>query len=75
MRLLLGMGFAVFGMMLLATPWLPIGVAMIVGGWWIYERSGLRGDDVLPSLIFLLGGGYATWLVLSAAAQWIRTLP
>ena len=77
MRFALALPLAVFGMLLLATPALPLGVAMIYGAWWVYERTGDRGasDDVLPALIFFVGGGYATWLFVSAAADWIRTLP
>lgn len=73
MRFALALPLAVFGMLLLATPALPVGLALILGAWWVYERTGSRraSDDVLPALVFVVGGGYATWLVVSAAASWL----
>lgn len=73
MRFALALPMAVFGMLLLATPALPVGLALIYGAWWVYERTGDRGasDDVLPALIFFVGGGYATWLFVSAVYGWL----
>lgn len=53
--------FVVFGLVLLATPALPLGLAMIGGGVWAYERKGNRGDDRFVAALMVLGalGGAA----------------
>ena len=46
----------VFGLVLLATPALPLGLAMIAFGVWFYERGGNRGDEGFIAVLMFLGG-------------------
>lgn len=63
------------GILLLATPALPAGLLMIVAGWWVYERSGLRESETFATILLLLGGLGAMMVVVQAAWQWVvRTL-
>ena len=68
----------VFGMLMLPTLWLPLGLLLILAAWWIYERAPRRamagGEDRLYALIGLV----AVLGVLIIVAQWawphVRTL-
>lgn len=47
----------VFGLVLLATPALPLGLGMIAFGVWFYERpGGGRGDEGFIKVLMILGG-------------------
>lgn len=56
MRLALLLLLVVPGLVLLATPALPLGLAMIGAGGWLYERPGSRGDEGFIAVLMLLGG-------------------
>lgn len=56
MRLALLLLLVIPGLVLLATPALPLGLGMICGGVWIYERPGGRGDERFMALLMTLGG-------------------
>lgn len=56
MRLALMMALAIPGLMMLATPYLPLGLVFLWLGWWIYERSGMRDGDGFITLVLVLGG-------------------
>jgi hypothetical protein len=55
-RLAIAIALCVCGILLLATPALALGLAMMLAGWWVYERSGLRGGDGFITLLMVLGG-------------------
>jgi hypothetical protein len=55
-RLALTLPLVVFGLVLLATPALPLGLGMIAFGVWFYERPGGRGDEAFIALLMILGG-------------------
>lgn len=46
----------IFGLILLATPALPIGLGMIGLGVWQFERRGHRGSDGFITVLMVLGG-------------------
>jgi hypothetical protein len=68
MRLFLALLLVIPGMLLLASPGLPVGLAMMWGGWWIYERSRISDGDGLITVLMTLGGLGA--LVVTAQAVW-----
>lgn len=74
MRLTLSLLLAVPGLLLLATPWLPLGLLMVWGGWWVYERSRIRDGDGLAAVVMVLGGLGALVIALQAAWQAIARL-
>lgn len=55
-RFALMLPLVVFGLVLLATPALPLGLAMIGLGVWQFERRGHRGSDGFITLLMILGG-------------------
>lgn len=56
MRLALALGLTIPGLLLLSTPALPLGLLLILAGWWVSERAGLRGGDGLITAVMVLGG-------------------
>ncbi len=56
MRLAILLLLVVPGLVLLATPALPLGLAMIGGGAWLYAAPGDRGDEGFIAILMLLGG-------------------
>lgn len=56
MKLFLLVALAVPGLVLLATPALPLGLLLLWLGWWIYERSGLPASDAFITVLMVLGG-------------------
>jgi len=44
------------GLVLLATPALPLGLLMMWLGWWLYERSALGNSDAFITVVMVLGG-------------------
>ena len=73
MRLALALGLFVPGLMLLASA-LPLGLLLMIAGWWFYERSTIADDDLIPAVLITLGGGYAAWLLLAGVFGLVRTL-
>ncbi len=69
MKLFLLVIVVVPGLVLLATPALPLGLLMMWLGWWIYERSGMRSSDAFITVVMVLGGIGA---VVPAALELIR---
>lgn len=55
MRLTVALLLVIPGLLLLATPGLPIGLVMCWAGWWVYERSTLPDRDGLATLVLTLG--------------------
>lgn len=56
MKMLLMVPMMIFGMVLLATPALPLGLLLMWLAWWIYERSNLSNGEVLITSLMVLGG-------------------
>lgn len=74
-RLFLSMLFSIFGLMLLATPALPIGLMLLYAAWWVYEKTGGRGDDeAFTGILMLLGGLGAALVFVTWAWDAVRTL-
>lgn len=71
MKLALMMVFAILGLMMLATPYLPLGLLFLWVGWWIYERSGMRDGDGFITLLMVLGGLGALAVVVQFLLQLI----
>ncbi|HEY1129124.1 MAG TPA: hypothetical protein VGF12_06955 [Roseateles sp.] len=69
MRLALMLPLVVFGLVLLATPALPLGLGMIALGIWQYERRGHRGSDGFITVLMVLGGLGAAAVVVQFIAQ------
>lgn len=69
MRLPLALLLFVPGLLMLASPFLPLGLVLMWCGWWVYERSGLRGGDGLAALVLLLGGLGAAAVTLQFVAE------
>lgn len=74
MRLALGLGLTIPGLLLLATPLLPLGLLLVLAGWWVYERSGLRGGDGLITLTMLAGGLGVAMVFAQAAWEALQRL-
>jgi hypothetical protein len=74
MRLALALGLTIPGLLLLSTPALPIGVALVAAGWWVYERSGLRAGDGLITCLMVLGGLGVVMTFAEFALQVLRRL-
>ncbi len=64
-RTAIAIPLAIFGLLLLASrDLLPIGAALILAAWWVYERSGWPDSDALAYVVLTLGAA-------GAAAQFI----
>jgi hypothetical protein len=77
MRLALALGLTIPGLLLLATPALPIGALLILAGWWVYERSPIsrRGlDDGFITLLMVLGGLGVVMTFVEFGLQVLRRL-
>ena len=61
MRAVLVLGMIVVGMLLLATPGLPAGLALIAAGAWIGVPG--RTEDRFMTVLMLAGGAGALWMV------------
>lgn len=75
MRLALALLLLAPGLALLASPGLPLGLLLIWGAWWVYERSGLREDDALITAVMVAGGLGVALVFAQFAWQWISTRP
>lgn len=79
MRLAVALPLVVLGMLLLATPALPLGIVLILAGWWVYERAPRRamagGEDRLYAVVGLAGAVGAGLVVWQYLAPLLRTLP
>lgn len=69
MRLALALALIIPGILMLATPALALGLALILAGRWVYERSGLRNGDGFITLLMVLGGLGAAAMVVEFALQ------
>lgn len=56
MKLFLLVILVVPGLVLLATPALPLGLLLLWLGWWTFERSGLPTSDAFITVVLVLGG-------------------
>lgn len=73
-RLTLGLAIAIPGLVLLGTPLLPLGLIMVVAGWWVYERSGLPSGDGLITFLMVMGGLGALMQYVQAAWEALARL-
>lgn len=69
MRLTIALLLVIPGLILLATSWLPLGVALCGAGWWVHERSGLPDRDGLATLLTVLGAIGAVVVVVQFLAE------
>ena len=69
MRLAVALLLVVPGLLLLATPGLPLGLLMCWAGWWVYERSGLPDRDGLATLVMTLGTLGAAAVIVQFIAE------
>jgi len=74
MKLFILVILAIPGLVLLATPALPVGLGMLWLGWWIYERSSLPNGDEFITVLMVLGGIGAAIPVVQFAWQRITAL-
>jgi VIT1/CCC1 family predicted Fe2+/Mn2+ transporter len=75
MRFPLSFGLVVFGMLLLATPALPLGLLLVLVGWWVSAKSKLSNDSSgFTTVLMLLGGLGAALVYLQAAWQFLGRL-
>lgn len=69
----------VAGLMLLPTAALPLGLLMMFGGWWVYERApGAgrgRGDEGFIAVLMLLGGLGAAALIVRGVWNYLTGAP
>ena len=72
MRLALMMALVVPGLLLLATPVLPVGLVLIWAGWWVYERSELPDSDWLITFLATLAGAGILSVYAGFLVEWIR---
>jgi hypothetical protein len=70
MRLTIALLLVIPGLLLLASPGLPVGLAMIWGGWWVYERSRIPDGDGLITVLMVLGGLGAVVVTVQAVWGW-----
>lgn len=68
-RLAIALLLVIPGLLMLASPWLPLGVLLCGAGWWIYERSALPDRDGLATLMLTLGTIGAGAVVVQYARQ------
>jgi hypothetical protein len=69
MRLALALLLFIPGCLMLASQFLPLGLVLMWCGWWMYERSGLRGGDGLGAVVMVLGALGALAIVGQYIAQ------
>lgn len=74
MRLALLVALVIPGLVLLATPLLPLGLLMLWAGWWVYERSSLPNSDALITLLQLMAGAGALAIFVQFAVQRVTAL-
>lgn len=74
-RLALTLPLVVFGLVLLATEALPLGLCLIAAGVWFYERPGGRGDESFIALLMLAGAIGALAVVAQFAWQHLTGSP
>jgi hypothetical protein len=70
MRLTIALLLVIPGLLLLASPGLPVGMGMIWGGWWVYERSRIPDGDGLITVLMVLGGLGAVVVTVQAVWGW-----
>lgn len=74
MKFALMVPLVICGIVLLATPALPLGLLLMWLGWWVFERSGLPNGDGLITLLMVAGGLGAAALFVQFAWQRITVL-
>jgi hypothetical protein len=74
MRLALALALSIPGILLLATEVRLLGLLLIVAGWWVYERSGLRQGDGLITFLTVAGGLGVLLMFAEAAWQALQRL-
>lgn len=74
MKLALMVPMMILGIVLLATPALPLGLILMWAAWWIYERSRLSDSDALITVLIVLGGLGAGAVIAQYAWQRITAL-
>ncbi len=72
MRMFLGLGLLIVGILLIPNAAL-LGCVFLYCGWWVYEKSGLGGDDAFIALLQVAGAIGAIGTV--AAFFWQRLRP
>ncbi len=66
---------AIFGLVLLATPALPVGLLLIWLAWRVYERPGRRDDECFTRVLMTLGGLGVAAVFVQFAIEAVRRLP
>lgn len=56
MKLAIMVPLVIVGLVLLATPLLPVGLLLLLLGWWVFERSRLSNSDALITFLMVVGG-------------------
>lgn len=74
MRLALALGLTIPGLLLLATPALPVGLLLMLAGWWVYERARLPDSEALITVLMVLGGLGVAMTFAEFALQALRRL-
>jgi Ca2+/H+ antiporter len=62
------------GLVLLATPYLPLGLCLILGGWRVHQSAGVRDEASFTSVLMGLGGLGAVAVMATGLWDWIKTL-
>lgn len=55
MRFTIALALVIPGLILLATPALPVGIGLVWAGWWVFERSSIPEGDGLAAFVLALG--------------------
>lgn len=74
MKLALMVPLMILGIVLLATPALPLGLLLMWLAWWVFERSRLSAGDGLITVLVVLGGLGAVAVFAQFAWQRITAL-
>jgi Ca2+/H+ antiporter len=62
------------GLVLLATPYLPLGLCLILGGWRVHKSVGVRDEAGFTSMLMGLGGLGAVAVMATGLWDWLKTL-
>lgn len=71
MRMFLGLGLLIMGILLLPNAAL-LGCVFMYGGWWVYEKSGLGGDEAFIAFMQIMGAIGAVGTAVAFIWQRVR---
>lgn len=66
--------FAIPGIALMLANYLLFGLGLLMLGWWIYERAGLRDSTSLTDVLLVAGGIGALKVIWEFVAQALNRL-